>query len=111
MKKLMLIVVLSSICFSLLSCSVSKKAFDTTRVKAGMSKREVIEQLGKPYQTEFFTNDYNEVIERFQYVRFILGNPYEVHYLGFRDDKLISLTSPPRPPAERINDKATAPQP
>lgn len=97
MKKVIFIVVLSFILFPLLSCSVSKKAFDTTRVKAGMSKSEVIEQLGKPYQTEFFTNDYNEVIERFQYVKFILGNPYEVHYLEFRDGKLISLTSPPPP--------------
>ncbi len=62
-----------------------------------MSKKAVIEQLGKPYQTEFFTNDYNEVIERLQYVKFILGNPYEVHYLEFKDGKLISLTSPPPP--------------
>ncbi len=95
MKKLTIAVLLSFTLFSLLSCSVSKSAFDTTRIKAGMSKKAVIEQMGKPYKTEFFTNDYNEVIERLQYVKFVLGNPYEVHYLEFRDDKLISLTSPP----------------
>lgn len=95
MKKLIAAALLSFTLFSLVSCSVSKSAFDTTRVKAGMSKKAVIEQLGKPYKTEFFTNEYNEVIERLQYVRFILGNPYEIHYLEFRDDKLIALTSPP----------------
>ena len=95
MKKLIAAALLSFTLFSMVSCSVSKPALDTTRIKAGMSKKEVIGQLGKPYKTEFFTNEYNEVIERFQYVRFILGNPYEVHYLEFRDDKLIALTSPP----------------
>lgn len=95
MKKLIIIALLSFALFPLTSCSVSKAALDTTRIKAGMSKKDVIGQLGKPYKTEFFTNEYNEVIERFQYVRFVLGNPYEVHYLEFRDDKLIALTSPP----------------
>ncbi|WP_162817923.1 hypothetical protein U0035_17960 [Niabella yanshanensis] len=95
MKKLMVAALLSLALFSLLSCSVSKSAFDTTRIKAGMSKKAVIEQLGKPYKTEFFTNNYSEVIERLQYIKFVLGNPYEVHYLEFRNDKLISLTSPP----------------
>lgn len=109
MKKLMVAALLTLTVFSLVSCSIPKKAFDTTKVKAGMSKKEVIEHLGKPYQTEFFTNNYNEVIERFQYIKFILGNPYEVHYLEFKGDKLISLTSPPPLPAQR--DYPNEPQP
>ncbi|MCH5599361.1 hypothetical protein [Niabella ginsengisoli] len=60
-----------------------------------MSKSDVIDRFGKPYKKEFFTDANGATLERLQYARFVLGNLYEVYFLEFDNDKLISMYSPP----------------
>ena len=101
MKKLICLLVLVMI---LSGCATVSSI--SPKLSLGMSKQEVLEKCGRPFQAGVIPNNNKEVLERFTYkeietLMFFGGRPKSTYtYVYFADGKVIYYGSNPNMPTE-----------